>query len=174
MIRINFKEEEIAILSKERYGNYPANVRNRIEAIYLKSQGLKHNKICQLCNISRNTLVRYLHNYKEKKLEGLTTWGYKGRESELENHRESLLKYFEKDPPSSISEAQQMVEKQTGIKRCPSQIHNFLLKLGLKYRKVGFVPNKVDQKEKQQEQKQFIKKLKPLLNEAKKGKLNMQ
>ena len=158
MIRIKFKEEEIVILSKERHGNYPATVQNRIEAIYLKSQGLKHNKICQICNISRNTLVRYLYNYKEKNLEGLTTWGYKGRESELEKHRESLLKYFEKHPPSSIKEAQEMIEKQTGIKRCPSQIHKFLLNLGLKYRKVGFVPNKVDEAEKQNEQTQFIKK----------------
>ena len=61
MIHLEFSPETIGKLQYEkRYHSHP-RVRQKMEALYLKSQGMPHYKICQLVGIrGRATLVRYL------------------------------------------------------------------------------------------------------------------
>ncbi len=48
MIEINFTEEDIKALNYERY-HYPhPHVQRKVEALWLKSQGIKHKDICRL------------------------------------------------------------------------------------------------------------------------------
>ena len=76
MIQIDFSEEEIKQLNYERY-HYPHPlVQKRMEALYLKSQKLSHQLICQICRISKTTLIVYLKIYKEGGREGLKKLGY--------------------------------------------------------------------------------------------------
>jgi len=64
-----------------------------------------------------------------------------------------------------------MIEKLTGIKRSPTQVREFMKKIGMKTRKIGYVPEKATNPDKIQEQEEFQKEiLEPLLNEAKEGK----
>ncbi len=64
-----------------------------------------------------------------------------------------------------------MIEKLTGIKRSPTQVREFTKKIGMKTRKIGYVPGKATNPDKIQEQEEFQKEiLEPLLNEAKEGK----
>ncbi len=71
MIQIDFSEEEIDQLNYERY-HYPRPlVQKRMEALYLKSQKLSHQKICQICQISKTTLIVYLKKYQEGGKESL-------------------------------------------------------------------------------------------------------
>jgi len=64
MIKIKFTEEEKQALDYARY-NYPhPRVQRKIEALWLKSQGLSHEKICLLTGISPNTLRSYLRAYQ--------------------------------------------------------------------------------------------------------------
>jgi hypothetical protein len=97
--------------------------------------------------------------------------GYKGKTNELMKHAETLEQYFKQNPPRSISEAQDSIQRLTGIKRSPTQIRIFLKKIGMKCLKVGFVPGKAIDPEKINEQERFKNdELEPRLAEAKEGK----
>ena len=75
---INFSEEEIKQLNYERY-HYPHPlVQKRMEALYLKSQKLSHQQICQICQISKPTFIVYLKKYQEGGKEALKKLGYQG------------------------------------------------------------------------------------------------
>lgn len=106
MIRIEFTPEQIDELEYERY-HYPhPKVQRKIEAVYLKSQGLPHAEICRLCRICETTLATYLRQYQEGGIDRLKELGYRGKTSELDEHQETLKAYFEQHPPRSVKEAQ--------------------------------------------------------------------
>ncbi len=170
MIRIEFSPEEIGALEYERYNHPHPKVQKKMEALYLKSQGLTHKEICRLCDISRGTLATYLKQYKEGGIECLKKLGYEGKPNELMEHAASLEQYFKENPPRNTAEAQAAIEKLTGIKRSPTQVREFMKRLGLKCRKVGFVPGKTDDPDKIEEQERFKEdELGPRLQEAKNG-----
>ncbi len=52
MIEINFTEEDIKALNYERYHHPHPHVQRKVEALWLKSQGIKHKDICRLTKIS--------------------------------------------------------------------------------------------------------------------------
>ena len=73
-------------------------------------------------------------------------------------------------PPHSAKEAQALIEEKTGIKRCLTQVREFLKTLGFRYRKVGSVPGKIMNEEKLKEQEDFKEnELVPRLKEAENG-----
>jgi len=57
MIRIEFTSEEIDALESQRYHHPDAKVMRKMEALYLKSQGLAHHDICRIVRISETTLT---------------------------------------------------------------------------------------------------------------------
>ena len=57
MLRINCVEEDIKKLHDQRYHHPHPLVQRKMEAIYLKSQGVKHKDIYKLCQISKTTLL---------------------------------------------------------------------------------------------------------------------
>ncbi len=63
MIKIDFSKKEIELLKNERFVNPSVKVQQKLEAIYLKSQGLPHYQICLICDISKTTLISYLKEY---------------------------------------------------------------------------------------------------------------
>ena len=65
------------------------------------------------------------------------------------------------------AEAAAKIEELTGIKRSTTQVINFMLKIGMRFRKVGQIPGKADP-DVQQEYKD--KTLEPILSEASEGK----
>jgi transposase len=171
MLNIEFTPEEIDTLEYERYHHLDPKVQKRIEAVYLKSQRLTHQEICRLCRISEPTLVTYLEQYLEGGIAQLEEFGYEGKSSELDKYAPSLKTYFEAHPPRTVAEAQRVIKDQTGIERSPTQIQAFLKRLGMKCRKVGYVPGRAANPDKQVEQETFkTQELEPRLAEAKAGK----
>ncbi len=170
--QIQFTQKELDELYTERYNHPDPKVQRKMEAVYLKSCGLQHKEIQRICRISSNTTMsRYLTSYKEHGIDGLKKQNYKGQPSELGKHSESLEELFKADPPNCANAAREMIKEKTGILRSPSQVRAFMKRIGMGYRKVGFVPGKSDDPEKQQEQEKFrTEKLEPLLEEAKEGK----
>jgi transposase len=152
MINLEFTEEEKNSLYYERFHHPHPRVQLKMEVLWLKSQKIPHQKICQLAGISPNTLLTYLRDYQE---------------GGIEKQRETLKKYFDKNPPATINEAVYRREELTGIKRSPTQVRKFLKSMGMKCIKVGSLPSKADRDE-QEDYKE--KKLEPRLNEAKEGK----
>ncbi len=75
MIRLEFTTEAIDALEYERYHHPDPKVQKKMEAVYLKSQGLEHQEICRLVRISRPTLDTYLKQYQEGGIEQLKKTG---------------------------------------------------------------------------------------------------
>ncbi|MTJ29623.1 hypothetical protein FJR37_07520 [Aphanizomenon sp. UHCC 0183] len=133
-------EEDIDRLHYERYHHPHPLVQKKMEVLYLKSQGIKHKEICSLCQISKTMLTIYIKQYQLGGVEELKKIKYKGRPSELNQSSDILKEYFEKSPVSSIAEASDTIERLTGIKRSPTQVREFLKRIGLRCLKVGYVP----------------------------------
>ena len=170
MIRIDFTSEEIDVLYEERRTHPHPHVRQKLDALYLKSQGLAHQDICRIVRLTKATLVSYLKEYQEGGIDKLTEDRWHRPQSELEEHRVLLEAYFRKHPPVSIAEAQSNIEALTGLHRSPTQIRQFLQRIGMKCRKVGSVPAKAIDEEKVHEQETFKEEeLEPRLQEAQEG-----
>ena len=63
MIQMEFGLEDMQALQEQRFDHPHPWVRRKLEAVYLKSQNLSHEGICQMCGIGGNTLRRYLREY---------------------------------------------------------------------------------------------------------------
>lgn len=170
MIRIEFSDADIHELDHERFYHSHPKVRRKMEALYLKAKGLKHCEICRLCGISKPTLITYLKHYQHGGIARLKQLGYKGQASQLDAYTEPMIAYFTKHPPTTLAEAQHAIEEHTGLHRSPTQVREFLLRIGMKCRKVGHVPGKTVEPEKITEQEDFQRdELDPRLEEAKAG-----
>ncbi|MHC5863246.1 IS630 family transposase [Nostoc sp.] len=170
MLKIDFTQEEVDILHYERYHHPHPLVQKKMEVLYLKSQRIKHKDICSLCKISKTTLTIYIKQYQLGGVEELKKIEYKGRPSELNQYSDILKEHFEKFPASSVAEASDTIEKITGIKRSPTQVREFLKRIGLRCLKVGYVPGKsVELGKIESVEKYRVETLEPLLQEAMNG-----
>jgi len=161
MIKLIFSASDIESLESERYTHPHPKVQRKMEALYLKSLNLEHHLICLICQIEEPTFVRYLRAYEKSGVAGLKHLGYAGQPSSLRAHKDALEEHFRKHPPATSAEAQDAIEKLTGVRRSPTQVREFLHRLGMKHRKTGFVPGPSDTPEKQAEQAAFVKKTSP-------------
>jgi transposase len=106
-------------------------VQRRMEALWLKSQGLPHGQIAQLVNIPKNTLRDYFQLYVDGGVERLKEVASQGPESALQDHSASVEAYCRAHPPATIKEAQNTIETRTGIKRSETPGREFLQKNSL-------------------------------------------
>lgn len=163
MLKLKFTPEIIDQLYQERTRHAHSRVRQRMEAVYLKALGLSHKEIGRIVRISQTTLREYLQMYQEGGIEALKELNFHQPKSDLDDHQDSLRQEFEQRPPATIGEAVDRIEKLTGLRRSPTQVSEFLKKLGLKRRKVATIPAKANP-DKQQE---FLdEKLNPRLAEV--------
>jgi transposase len=171
MITLEFSDADVAALEYERYHHPHPQVQRKMEVVYLKSQGLSHQQIRQLCRIQRRTtLATYLRQYQAGGIEALKQLHYQGQPSQLNEHITSLKAHFAAHPPRTSAEAQAEIERLTGIKRSPTQIKAFLKRIGMQSRKVDYIPGKSASDEKIAEQEKFrINELEPRLAEAQRG-----
>ena len=166
MIKIEFTEEEMKALDYERYHHPHPRVQRRMEALWLKSQNISHNQICQFTGIFSNTITDYFRKYKEYGIEGLKEANFYQPQSELRQYTKTIEAYFSDHPSASVKEAMAKIEELTGIKRSENRVRIFLKSIGMAPRKVGMIPAKADP----DEQEQFIKEeLEPRLKEARSG-----
>ena len=170
MITIKFTESEVEQLKQERFNHPSPKVQLKMEVLYLKSKGLSHNQICDVCAVTRATLASYLKSYITGGIEELKQLNYRGRENEMLKCSASIEEYFTQNPPRSLKEARAKIEEITGIRRSLPQIWKFFKKIKFKYRKVHAVPGQALTPEKQEEQAVFIvDELSPRIEEAKQG-----
>jgi transposase len=144
MIHVDFAPEDIEALHHERFHHPHPRVQEKMEAVYLKSQGLLHKEICRLTRISENTLRSYLRQFQEGGVERLKRLDFAKPVSEMAEHREALEEYFRKNPPRSTGQAAADIERLTGIRRGLTQVRKFLTGMGLRCRKLGMIPAKAD------------------------------
>jgi len=121
-----FSPEVVAELRYERYHHPHPRVQRKMEVLWLKSQELTHAAIAKLAAVSPRSVQRYLDECAAGGRARLRRLGWKGTRSELDGHQPSLEAYVVEHPPRSAREAQQAIERQTGIRRGLSPVRAFL------------------------------------------------
>jgi transposase len=128
MIRLTFTEEEQRALHQERFDHPHPRVQQRMEVLWLISQGMVYPEAARLAGVSEATVDRYVAVYRQGGLEALRQLNWGKGTSELLNHRDSLEESFRRNPPHTVAEACQRIKDETGIERGPTQVRAFLKK----------------------------------------------
>jgi transposase len=169
---ITLSAGDLASVAHERYHHPAPLVQRKMEVLWLKHHGLAHEDIARLAGVSRSSVHRYLADFLHGGLAALRRFPWKGRRGPLDDHRAALEEHFRQHPPRSVKEAQQAIQERTGLRRGLTQVRRFLLRLGLRPRKVAAVPvpPKGTAEGHAQEQRRFRDdELGPLLAEARAG-----
>jgi len=127
-VPLTFSEQDLHNLARDRYEHPDARVQQRMEVLWLISQGLSHGQAGKLAGVSRATAERYVKIYRARGVEGLRQFDWDRRGSELDAHRGSLEEAFRKQPPHTIAEACARIKEITGLERKPTQVRAFLKK----------------------------------------------
>jgi transposase len=159
MIKITIDQK----IQEQLFSNilYEVHHKTRLKnfVLYMKSFDFEHKDICKICRITKPTLTEYLNEYKDKGIDNFKTLKWKGQPSKLNDFKSVIDKDFENNPPKTINESQERIEKLTGIKRSPTQVRLFLKGLKYKYLKMGSIPGNGDgQDEVREETRQEFKK----------------
>ena len=141
MIQLEFRFEDRAALAAERFEHPHPHVQRKMEALWLKSLGLPHSLICQICCISGNTLREYFRDYQRGGIARLKEVRFYRPTSRLAPFQRSVEEIFQKQPPRSVKEAAARITALTGVQRALTQVRHWRHRLGLGYRKVGMIPN---------------------------------
>jgi transposase len=126
-----FSPAVLAALRHDRYHHPHPRVQQKLEVVWLKSQGCTHQDIARLAAVSRRSVQRYLDEFAAGGLERLRRLSWQGKPSALAAHHASLEDYFLDNPPRSTREAQAAIERQTGVRRGLTQVRAFLKKLSV-------------------------------------------
>ena len=123
-----FSPEVLAEIRHERYHHPHPRVQRKMEVLWLKSRGLTHADIAALADVSPRSVQRYLDEFETGGLEQIRRLNWQGKQCPLDAYQDSLEDYFLEHPPRSTCEAQQAIERLTGIRRGLSQVRVFLKK----------------------------------------------
>lgn len=150
MIEIDFTLEEQETLRYERFYYPNPLVQKKFEVLLLKSYGYSTSEIAEIMGVTTNTVRNHFYEYIEGGIERLKENRYKGQPSVLSNHAASIEDDFRRDPPSTVAEAADRIEKMTGVRRGLTQTRQFMKRMGMSFRKVGPVPAKADATEQEE------------------------
>lgn len=167
MLPQNPSKAEIQRLNYERY-HYPCStVQKRLHAVYYKATtGMSNKMIGILTDLNRDSVGFWIMRYQQCGFEAVCQFNYGTNKSTLENHENSILKFFAEHPPMNTNEAKLRIEELTGISRSPTQVRTFMHRHGLHYIKMGHMPAKADT----EKQREWVKtKLEPAIKEAQSG-----
>src|SRR5262245_12221699 len=101
---VTFTEDELRAIKHERYHHPDPNVQRKMEVLWLKHNGIVHEEIATLADLSRRTVQRYLSDFLQGGLDEIHRNRHPGKTSELAAHTDSLEEYFRQHPPRSLKE----------------------------------------------------------------------
>jgi transposase len=166
MIKINLSSDIQTELMDIHQNHVHHIIRQRAHVLLLRSENILNVQISNITGLSEPTIIDYVHQYLEKGMSWVTTLNFRKPVSQLQSFDAVILAYFEKNPVSTITQACQEVSELTGVTVKNTQMRAYLKKLGIKWRKVGGIPAKVDI---EAQQKFHDEKLQPRIEEAKAG-----
>jgi len=120
MRTFSFSDDVLRRLAQERFQHPDPCVQQRMEIVWLKSHGERHERIAELADASRSTVQRVLTRYAEGGLDALRTIDRKSPTGALAEHRFV--------PGSRISRApaahcERSVPTDRGTDRRPPELH---------------------------------------------------
>lgn len=130
MRRLDFPPPVLAQIEHDRYHHPCPQVQRRMELLRLAAHGLPRADLLRLTGLSRATVQRRLDNYRDGGLDAVRRWAYRGQPNGLAPHAASLEDHFRRHPPATVADAQATIERLTGVRRGPTQVRQFLKKVG--------------------------------------------
>ena len=124
-----YRKTDLETIQHERFHHPHPRVQQKMEVLWLKSQGLTHEEIGQFASVSRRTVQRVLDDFLAGGIGQVRKLSFRQPESELLKHKNTLEDYFLENPPASAAQAQAVIEKLTGVKRGLTQVRQFLKKV---------------------------------------------
>ena len=128
MARLAFSDQEQQAVHKERFEHPHPRVQQRMEVLWLISQGITYSEAARLGGVSEATVDRYVALYRQGGLDALREFKWRRDTSELMDHRDALEESFRKNPPHTVAEACARIKAETGLERRPTQVRAFLKK----------------------------------------------
>jgi transposase len=125
MKQIEFTIAERETLQYWRFHHPHPRVQLNMEVLYLQRQGLAPEAIRRLCALSKTTVYRYLHEYREGGIETLKEVNLHRRHSQWADYRASMEADFRQRPPATVAEATARMAQLTGLQRGPTQGRQF-------------------------------------------------
>ena len=101
MIKITVSPEDQRKLAIFRYRHPSRIVRRRFTILHFKCLNRSHGEIAKLAGASSTMVATVLKLYAEKGLEGVEKFDHFVPVSDLEMHREIILKHFQETPPGN-------------------------------------------------------------------------
>lgn len=151
--------------------NSSPRIRKRCLSVYMKltSSRLSSKAIGLLLGCCRTSVDRWLHSYANGGLSSLLHEDMYRPCSELEVHKDAIIQNLNDNPVHSVNEAVERIQQICNLVRKPTQVRNFLIKHGYKYRKMGQIPGKVDIAA----QEQWVESLQPYISQARDGECHL-
>ncbi len=146
-------EKQINELQHQRIHNEHPRVRQRMDAVWLRANGMTQVCVAEMLGITRHTIAGYEDLYEAGGIDALKELKWGGHISPLEEYASEIEDYLEKYPPRTLEEACDLIEELTGIRREKSFVHEFLRRLKIRRLKTGMMPSKADP----QKQEDFLK-----------------
>jgi transposase len=110
MLDLEFDDDDFEIIEEERIHNPDYRIRQRMQALYMKCLGYSHQCIAELTGLHANTITQVLKTYQDYGLLSVVCFHY-GDRTLLTPQEQAIEKLLEKEPPSSLKEAQKKVFK---------------------------------------------------------------
>src|SRR3954453_9701648 len=117
MREFTFSDDDLKAIETERYEDPYPLVQRKMEVLWLKSHGLTHAQIADLAGVSLRTVQRYLDEYLDGGLKSVRRCKWRGPQTELLRHEQSIQEYLWDHPPRSVKQAAKVIEEQTGVRR---------------------------------------------------------
>jgi transposase len=122
VLNLEFDDDDFEIIEEERIHNPDYRIRQRMQALYMKCLGYSHQCIAELTGLHANTTTQILKTYQDYGLLTVACFHYGDRRL-LAPQAQAIEELLEKEPPSSLKEAQKKVLKN---QRNPSRPENSL------------------------------------------------
>lgn len=140
-LRIALTEEEQQILQQQRDSHPSDLARRRLLVIWSLHCGLLREQAALVADVDLSTVQRDVRLYREGGLSALLeSEPRKLPVSELAQFADLIRQSLEQQPVRTIAEAGQRIEELTGLQRKPTQVRQFLKKMGLKWQMVRALP----------------------------------
>ena len=137
----SFPEAVVEAIARDRYHHPDPRVQRRVEILWLKSKNQTHGDIADSARVSRATVQRTPRIYAAEGLDGIRSFGWKGRPSAPTPHAATIGEASRRHPPHTAHEAARRIEGLTGVRRKASRVRAFLKDtLGMKCPKVAPIP----------------------------------
>lgn len=146
-------EEQVQSLKAAHKQTREKRLADRIKAVLMLHFGFTYDQIKQVLLLDEVTVRRYFKTFKDKGIDGLLEYRYRGGKSRLTITQEKKLKlFFKKNTPQTAIEAVNYIRKTYGINYSVIGVTKLLHRLGFVYKKPKVIPAKADR----EKQKAFI------------------